>query len=132
VAAELFLVAGDRLAALFMADEGLIFPPRAIARYAAPEFDFQVRVNDTGFRGNDVAPEKKKGYRVAALGDSFTFGWGNPIQDTWPWILEDNLHKRGIEVEVSNLGQPGLYPPTTRRSPRKRFRFSSRILLSLP
>lgn len=108
--AFLFLVGADRLAAVFMADEGLIFPPRAIAHYATPEFDFQVRVNNLGFRGKDFAPQKRKGYRVVALGDSFTFGWGNPIQDTWPQILEHNLQKRGIEVEVANLGRPGLYP----------------------
>src|SRR5262249_36117343 len=52
----------------------------------------------------------RKRYRIMALGDSFTFGWGVDIQQTWPSVLERELQKRRLDVDVTNLGEPGTYP----------------------
>lgn len=41
-----------------------------------------------------------------AIGDSFTYGWGVPAEDSWPKILERRLQARGYDVEVATLGQP--------------------------
>lgn len=88
----------------------LIFPSHSVANYSTPEFHIQGRINNLGFRGSDVQIRTRKKARIIALGDSFTFGWGLELQDTWPKVLEEELQKRGLDVEVLNLGRPGADP----------------------
>jgi hypothetical protein len=49
--------------------------------------------------------------RIAAIGDSFTFGMFVELEDTWPKILERELNKNkknnSIKYEVMNFGVPG-------------------------
>jgi hypothetical protein len=58
---------------------------------------WSVKTNSRGMRdaeptaGSDV-------FRVAALGGSFTFGWGVPVEQTWPALLEREL-ARSILVQ---------------------------------
>jgi lysophospholipase L1-like esterase len=69
-----------------------------------------VTTNSLGFRGRDVAIPKPEGrFRVVALGDSVTFGWGVNDADTFCAQLEQQLRARlrGHEVEVVNLAVPG-------------------------
>src|SRR5205085_1059176 len=51
-------------------------------------------------------------YRVLALGDSTTFGWGVPLEDTLPKQLETQLRQsRGsAKIEVVNAGTPTYGP----------------------
>ena len=69
--------------------------------------DFQVAydVNNYGFRGEDLdLNDKKEGViSVVALGDSFTFGEGVPLKDTYVGKLDDSL----TDADVYNLGVPG-------------------------
>jgi lysophospholipase L1-like esterase len=63
-------------------------------------------INRWGFRGPDWQRTKTPGRsRVAVLGDSFTFGEGVKVEDTFcarlPALLEPGI---GREVEVLNLG----------------------------
>ena len=62
--------------------------------------------NSWGLRGDDFAAEKAEGVqRVLVLGDSFTFGEGVRLEDTFCVRLEGLLKERlGREVEVLNLG----------------------------
>lgn len=54
-------------------------------------------------------------FRVAALGGSFTFGWGLAAQDTWPALLESELaHSilvHGREVDFLDLAVAGYEVP---------------------
>jgi GDSL-like Lipase/Acylhydrolase family len=65
-------------------------------------FDF----NSLGFRDREFSAAKPPGeYRVLAIGDSFTFGLGVRLEDSWPQQLERELAAvRGTPVEVINAG----------------------------
>jgi lysophospholipase L1-like esterase len=65
-----------------------------------------VNVNRLGFRDLEFAVKKRPGERrILAVGDSFTFGSGVQLEDTWPQILERLLSEgRSTPVEVINGG----------------------------
>jgi lysophospholipase L1-like esterase len=60
--------------------------------------------NSLGMRGprEYPMPRPPTGLRIAAVGDSFTFGEGVADDATWPAQLERSLH----DTEVMNLGEP--------------------------
>ncbi len=71
-----------------------------------------VRVNRFGLRGPEVAPARPQGVRrVAALGDSVTFGFGVAAEEAWPAVLERLLNESGAEAgerwQVLNFGVGG-------------------------
>lgn len=68
------------------------------------EFDTDVATNSFGLRGPEVGP--KRGLRILALGDSFTFGVGAGQEETWPARLAAILG-----AEVLNAGAPGFGVP---------------------
>jgi hypothetical protein len=75
------------------------------AGYFAPDGRIQYRINNLGFRGEDIAFEKPPGVRrILCLGDSFTFGEGAREPDTWPRRLETIL---GRGSQVINAGVQG-------------------------
>jgi lysophospholipase L1-like esterase len=68
-----------------------------------------VQINSQGLRDYEYPLAKPSGvYRVLLLGDSTTFGWGDPLQDTAAKILEQKLnaeHVPGIKrFEAINAG----------------------------
>ncbi len=74
--------------------------------------DVKVTTNSCGMRGPERSIEKAPNvYRIALLGDSFTFGWGVEQTKAFPQILEDTLNHsyRNSEMrfEVLNFGVPG-------------------------
>lgn len=110
IASLLMTVIVDRCVGLFMdAENDLVFEPYSIVSYSTPEFQAKARINNLGYRGENLDPAKRRRFRIATLGDSFTFGWGVGDEDTWPRLLEKNLRNRGLDVEVMNLGQPGAW-----------------------
>lgn len=68
------------------------------------EYDTEVATNRLGLRGPETGP--KRGLRVLALGDSFTFGVGAEQEETWPARLAEILG-----AEVLNAGAPGFGVP---------------------
>ena len=70
-----------------------------------------VQINNVGLRGRDVVIPKPNGvYRIVALGNSITFGYGVPNEKTFPQDLELLLHQNlvtSVHYEVVNAGMPG-------------------------
>jgi lysophospholipase L1-like esterase len=105
----LIAMAADRLLGLVLpgSPEPIIFPPGAVVRHETTEFEYTARINSHGFRDHEVPPRNTEVYRVAAIGDSYTYGWGVELTESWPKVLEKDLRRAGIDVEVLNIGQPG-------------------------
>ncbi len=90
--------------------KGLIFDANRTVVYKTTEFDFRAETNSLGLRDEEVAVERGGLYRILCFGDSWTFGWGVEVTDSWPKKLMRNLRSKGYEkVEVFNCGQPGIY-----------------------
>lgn len=107
-------IGADRLAGrlLLPPAQSLIFPPNAAVRYQTPEFDITACTNHLGFRDYAYPVEKKGKFRILVIGDSFTFGWGVALADTWVKQLEQKLQAEDAAVEVLNLGRSGASPET--------------------
>jgi lysophospholipase L1-like esterase len=70
----------------------------------------QISINSLGMRDKERSLEKPPGvFRILALGDSHTFGWGVRQEETWPLVLEDLLSQNdpSRKFQVMNLGVPG-------------------------
>jgi hypothetical protein len=63
-----------------------------------------VVINSLGFREREVPPKNPRIYRIAIVGDSFTFGQGIEARARFSNLLEDAL---GPGYEVLNFGRPG-------------------------
>jgi len=69
-----------------------------------------LRTNAQGLRERDLPPAKPADtFRIAVVGDSFTFGQGVPAEQTWPRVLERLIQKTDPprRVECLNFGVPG-------------------------
>lgn len=75
--------------------------------------DLPIEVNSLGLRGPEIPLAKPEGtFRVAALGDSLTFGYGILAGEAWPAALERALNEDPAQlgaraVEVLNFGVSG-------------------------
>ncbi len=99
---------------------GLIFEPNSKARYQTAEFDYTVDINSLGLRDREISIEKGDKFRILCVGDSWTFGWGVNIENSWPKKLEEYLLASGFEnIEVINLGQGGQYTGTYKKYMKK-------------
>jgi lysophospholipase L1-like esterase len=79
--------------------------------YLDPGATLTYRINQLGFRGRETSWEKPAGHvRVVGLGDSFTFGAGVRVGDTFLAVLEERLRSDGgpHPIEVLNLGVGGV------------------------
>jgi lysophospholipase L1-like esterase len=64
-----------------------------------------VATNSLGLRDREFEPAPPPGRtRLLMLGDSFTFGWGVPVDKTYAKRLERLLQRGGHDVEVINSG----------------------------
>jgi lysophospholipase L1-like esterase len=96
--------------------EGLIFEPNSKANYKTNEFTYTAFINSLGLRDNEIDIEKGDKYRVLCFGDSWTFGWGVDLENSWPKKLEDYLKVKGLKnIEVINCGQGGQYTTTYKK-----------------
>jgi lysophospholipase L1-like esterase len=83
--------------------------PYQDAILATDEFTTRVATNRQGLREARVIGTRPSGvYRIAAVGDSFTWGWGVNNDETYPAKLEALLMSGGTgPVEVVNISKPG-------------------------
>lgn len=85
------------------------FNPNLKLLFNTLEYTAQAQINSIGIRNAEIALPKPNGvYRILAVGDSFTFGWGVNVQDTWEKQLEKLFAAKGKKVEIINAGIPGL------------------------
>lgn len=86
------------------AEIGLRGRPGFTGRFAQPEFDVLVELDEAGFRVVDEPdPSGASGPRLFVLGDSFTWGWG--VDQGEGFV--DRLAASFPAVEVHNLGLSG-------------------------
>jgi len=90
------------------------FKPNSRFRLISPkndEYNVNIRINNYGFRGEDITLKKKPGMkRILVMGDSFTFGVGAEENETIPYLVEKYLKERAKFVEVINAGIGGSSP----------------------
>ena len=60
--------------------------------------DIEYRYNSRGFRDEEWPDDLESA--VWCLGDSFTVGLGSPLEHTWPWILQQRLQRRTINISM--------------------------------
>lgn len=89
----------------------LIFPPNAEQSYESVDFKYTAHINSIGLRDHEIPKDRGKTFRVLAIGDSYTYGWGVEIEQTWLKQLEERLRRDGVEVETINAAKPGWGPP---------------------
>ncbi|NHZ85055.1 MAG: hypothetical protein GWP19_04140 [Planctomycetia bacterium] len=95
--------------------ERLIFEPNIEARHKTIEFDYVVKTNNLGLRDRNININKGEKFRILCFGDSWTFGYGVNVEDSWPKKLEQYLFNKGIKnIEVINCGRPGQFTDTYR------------------
>ncbi len=88
--------------------QGLVFEPMTQVRLKTVEFDCTATINSMGLRDREFPVEKGENYRILCFGDSWTFGWGVDIGDSWPARLETYLKANGQPTaQVINCGQAG-------------------------
>jgi len=100
-------------------ESGLVFPPRTELVYDAAEFNVVARINSLGFRDAEYPVDKGDRFRVLAIGDSYTYGWGVNVEDSWCKLLERELQTTHPRCEVLNLGKGGSYPTRCAEVARK-------------
>jgi lysophospholipase L1-like esterase len=89
------------------ATPGLTFEPApgASTHFNTVSYRSQIAFNSYGMRGAEPAPPEQQGLiRVAAAGDSFTFGLGVQADEAWPAVLQGSLTHQDRPVEVLNFG----------------------------
>jgi hypothetical protein len=106
------LLAIDRTCAFFVKPEDqfyrLVLAPSETVRYEFRDFKFSISTNRLGFRGPDFPIRRTLGKkRILVFGNSFTYGWGVDFEDTWPHLLEQEMNRSGMPVEVANLARAG-------------------------
>ncbi|MGC9052794.1 MAG: hypothetical protein ACP5KS_02805, partial [Candidatus Hydrogenedens sp.] len=89
----------------------LIFPRYSNEEFVSTDFRYRVSINSIGIRDKEIhIPKDKNTYRILVFGDSYTYGWGVNITDTWVRHLEHQIKIEGKTVETVNLGKPGADP----------------------
>lgn len=89
----------------------LIFPPHSHLEMETVDFHYTVDINSLGYRDRELAAIPPGAFKMAVIGDSFTYGYGVNIEDTWVRRLEENLRGDGLNVITLNLGKPGVGTP---------------------
>ena len=120
VTARVFQLAPPLPENLGVRDPYLPFKPEPLSAYrvANAEFRVEYRHNSFGFRDVEHTPTKPQGvFRILALGDSFTYGLGVSLEDSFLYRLEAELNSRSGDhprIEIIKAGIPRYFPETER------------------
>jgi lysophospholipase L1-like esterase len=79
---------------------------------AGEPHEFVVSVSEQGLRERQMQPKEPDEFRILALGDSLTMGWGVAVEDAYPRALEERLAELAPErrITVINAGVAGYGP----------------------
>ena len=119
-AVRVFAIAPPVPAGDFTSDPFSVFKPRPwrVTTTRTAEFEFTARHNSLGFRDVEHPVAKPPGvFRILGVGDSFTYGIGVDVADTYLKRLEVLLNARPnapVRVETLNLGIPRFFPELER------------------
>jgi fumarate reductase subunit C len=82
--------------------------PNYYQKHKSQEFEIDIQTNSNGLRDVEHSIlNQEEAYRIIALGNSFTFGWGVNQEETWWKILEEQLNNNPdakYKYEMINLG----------------------------
>lgn len=76
------------------------------SKYSQPEFTIDISTNSQGLRDTEYYPDKEK-FKILALGDSFTFGAGVELNDTYLSGLEQSLNDNRGKFLIIKAGVIG-------------------------
>ncbi len=107
---------------IFMADPVLPYKMKPFLklheRSETGEFVDDIEINSSGFRDAEHTYEKKDAtFRILGLGDSFTFGGGAALEESYLYLLETMLNQRDgkhQKVEIIKAGIPRYFPEAER------------------
>ena len=111
VGAFLVLLIIDKVAGIVTSKNGffLVSKPNQTLIFDTNEFYSEATISAQGIRNPFVQiPKPANIYRILALGDSFTFGWGVAPQEAWVTNVGASLHIPGNTVETVNAAYPGM------------------------
>ena len=63
-----------------------------------------VTINTDGLRDREYDPDAAGVKRAVFLGDSLTFGWGVASEDTFEYLIEQELSRKDDRIEILNFG----------------------------
>jgi lysophospholipase L1-like esterase len=86
---------GDDSPGLWLADSdlGFRYAPRFSGTFVRDDFQVSITTDDRGFRVARDATAEAAGFRILAVGDSLTFGWGVEATEAWPAVLAAKLDR---------------------------------------
>ena len=96
------------LKGMYVADDeaGYRLAPGFSGRIERAGHATEFSTNSLGFRGDEPGPKTKP--RIAAFGDSFTWGWGVPQGEEWiHWAGREIARLGGGDVQTLNCGVNG-------------------------
>jgi len=87
--------------------------PHFEGQFPKSEIQGNIKINTQGIRDYERSYEKASHFRILGLGDSFCFGHGVELEDTYLTLFENKLRKEfGSNMEVVKAGVPGTGPQT--------------------
>ena len=92
---------------------GWTLTPHVSKLFRKGDFDITVNANRDGLRDRDYGPKEPETFRILGLGDSFAFGWGLELEESFLKVLEKKLNgghasPQAMNYEVINGGIPGF------------------------
>jgi hypothetical protein len=102
----------DNNLACFEPDSTLVFAMQKGYRtlHSSFEFSVPVEINSLGLRDYEIGAKASHATRIVGLGDSFTFGNGVALEQTFLKRLQTCLSTTAHPVEVINCGIPAYCP----------------------
>jgi lysophospholipase L1-like esterase len=85
---------------------GWINRQQAQIDFRRDEFRYPVKINSVGMWDREINPKRSDEFRIAFLGDSFTWGWGAAYGERFTEILE----LQNPAINALNFGVPGYGP----------------------